>query len=277
MAFARRSAAVMRALAKRCQHLLWDLRVRLSRPVAVAVRQKATVIIPTYSAERAGGVAFTVRAVLRCPFVETLIVSNHNPDIRIETYVRSQDPRLVLLNQPTRRGCGYQWDIAASRAPEFLISIDDDIRLLPSQLALLFERLVADPQRPHGLMGSRDEEFFENREMEVGELNQVYAITAAQLRVYLALVAALTSRGLVTAETIEFWGDDILISRTGTRPPRIHAAGRVLRCATASDPRVAIHKQAEFRQRRSEVWNALKQVPTPATSAGGDVAGLRAV
>jgi len=267
----------MRALAKRCHHLLWDLRVRLSRPVAVAVRQKAIVIIPTYSPERARGVAIAVRAVLRCLFVDTLIVSNHNPEIRIEDYVRIHDPRLVLLNQPTRRGCGYQWEVAASRDPEFLISIDDDIRPLPFQLALLFERLVADPQRPHGLMGSRGAEFFENREMEVGELNQVYAITAAQLRVYVALVAALTGRGLVTADLIEFWGDDILISRTGTRPPKIHAAGAVLRCATASDPRVAIHKQAEFRQRRSEVWNALKQVPTPATSAGGDVAGLRAV
>jgi len=263
MAFARPSPAVMRALAKRCQHLLWDLKVRLSRPVAVALRQKATVVIPTYSTERARGVALTVRAVLRCLFVETLIVSNHNPDIRIENYIRSHDPRLLLLNQPTRRGCGYQWDVVASRAPDFVISVDDDVCLLPSQLALLFERLVAEPLRPHGLMGFRGSQYFQNRDMEVDELNQVYAITAAQLRTYVAMHAALTARGLVTADTIDFWGDDILISRTGIRRPKIHAAGAVLRCATANDSRVAIHKQAEFRERRAEVWNALKQLRIP--------------
>src|SRR5215831_5624746 len=130
MALGRRSPAVVRTLAGRCQHLVWDLKLRLSRPVELAIRQKATVIIPTYGAERVWNVAFTVRAVLRCRFVETLIVSNHTPDMRIEDYVRSHDPRLVMLHQPTRRGCGYQWDVVASRSPEFVISVDDDVRLL---------------------------------------------------------------------------------------------------------------------------------------------------
>lgn len=167
------------------------------------------------------------------------------------------------MNQPIRRGCGYQWIVAAGRAPAFVISIDDDVRLLPTQLALLFERLVAEPQIPHGLMGIEQSQFFQNRDMEVDQLNQVYAITAAQLRVYAALVDALTARQLVAADTIEFWGDDILISHSGIGRPKIHAAGTILRCATANDPRIATHKQAQFRERREEVHKALAPLLAP--------------
>lgn len=258
----------LRILAKRCQSLAWLLKAHLDRRVSLAIPQKATVIIPTYSIERARRIGGAMRGLLRCEFVATLIVSNHNPDIRIEDHVRVHDPRVVLLNQPTRRGCGYQWTVAAQRAPEFLISIDDDIRLLPAQLALLFERLVAEPEIPHGLMGICRGQFFQNRDMQVDLLNQVYAISAEQLRVYAALVDALTTRRLVAADTIEFWGDDIVISHAGIRPPKIHAAGAILRCATANDPRIATYKQAQFCQRRAEVHSALAQLLTPGHAPG---------
>lgn len=126
----------LRTLAKRVGHALWVVNGRLASRIELEVRQKATVIIPTYSAERVRGVAAMVRSVLRCAFVEKVNVSNHNPDIRIEAHVRCADERLMLANQPTRRGCGYQWTVASSVAPQYLISIDDDLRLRPAQLAL---------------------------------------------------------------------------------------------------------------------------------------------
>jgi choline kinase len=80
-----------------------------------------------------------VRNILKCDFVEKLVISNHNPEMSIENKVETRDKRLVFINQETKRGCGYRWVIANGFNPEYLIVVDDDILLFPSQLQKLFE------------------------------------------------------------------------------------------------------------------------------------------
>jgi hypothetical protein len=258
--FSRLIAWTVKAPLKRLGYGFWVLNGRFGRRLSFGLPQKATILLPAYSPERLHNVEPMVRTVLRCDFVSRVIVSNHNPDIRIEDHVRLRDERLSCVNQPIRRGCGYGWIVASGFDPEFLICIDDDLRLLPSQVARLFARLLGEPAIPHGLAGIRASQYYQNRDMEVDELNQVYAITRAHLRTYRELVAEITDQGLVTDDAVEFWGDDIVISQSGAGRPKIHATGFILRCPTANHPRVATYKQSPFPQSRAAVYAALAKV-----------------
>ena len=258
--FSRLTASTIKAPLKRLGYVLWVLGGRFGRPLSFGFAHQATILLPAYSPERVHNVEPMVRTVLRCDFVSRVIVSNHNPDIRIEDHVRLRDDRVVCVDQPIRRGCGHCWIVASDFDPEFLICIDDDLRLLPSQVARLFERLLEEPAIPHGLAGIRASRYYQNRDMEVDELNQVYAIARAHLRTYRDLVAAITTQGLVTHDTVEFWGDDIVISQSGAGRPKIHETGFILRCPTANHPRVATYKQPPFPESRAAVYSALAKV-----------------
>jgi len=266
--FSRLIASRIKAPLRRLGYVLWVLDGRFGRRLSFGFRHKATILLPAYSPERVHNVEPMVRTVLRCDFVNRVIVSNHNPDIRIEDHVRLRDDRVLCVNQPIRRGCGYGWIVASDVDPEFLICIDDDLRLRPSQVARLFARLLEEPAIPHGLAGIRASQYYQNLDMEVDELNQVYAIARAHLRAYRDLVAAITNEGLVTSDAVEFWGDDIVISQSGAGRPKIHATGFILRCPTANHPRVAMYKQSPFPQSRADVYSALAKVRSARRAAG---------
>ncbi|MCK4726132.1 MAG: hypothetical protein KAT29_10025, partial [Anaerolineales bacterium] len=121
-------------------------------------------------------------------------------------------------------------------------------------------QLVEQPEVPHGYAGRLNSKYYQNKEMKVDNLFQIYAVTGPHLRKYLELVEAITSHNYSSYESIEFWADDILISQTGTKKNIIHDLGFLLRCPTANEPGVATYKNEEFQQRRMGVQTALEKL-----------------
>ena len=128
--------------------------------------------------------------------VEKVVISSHNPDVKIDDHVTARDPRLVLLNQSIRRACGYRWIVAREISPEYLIVIDDDIVLFPWQLKILFESLLEEPKIPHGLSGmvrmnDGSFQFQQRKNIEIHSLTEIYAVTKGHLKRYFELVKTL--------------------------------------------------------------------------------------
>jgi len=191
-----------------------------------------------------------VRNILKCQFVDKIIVSNHNPEVRIENMVKIRDERLVFINQKSRRGCGYRWIIANEINPEYLIVVDDDILLFPSQLRTLFKNLIEEPEIPHGISGmlhldDGEFEFHEKENMQVDYLCETYAVSRQNLNRYLELVKFLANQNSLSM-MIESSADFMLISQTGSQNPKIHNVGRLFRCPTFNEPGVAVHKDQDF-------------------------------
>jgi hypothetical protein len=195
---------------------------------------------------------------LKCAFVEKIIVSNHNPAVSIHDFVRVQDRRLALLDQTVRRGPGYSWVLAAREDAEYFMRIDDDVLLFPRQAALLFRWLVEQPSVPHGLSGRIGSRYVQCRETDADGLFSLYAATRAHVNRYLDYAHRMVRAGLLTVEDVEFWGEDIVLSRTGSGKPRIHDVGFLLQGLTCWHSRVALHRQPGFRERRLQVENALE-------------------
>lgn len=114
---------------------------------------KVTVIIPAYSQERIKNVKRQIDLLTKCNFFERIIISNHNPKIKYNQEIDNPDKRIVIIDQKTRRGCGYQWEVLKSFQPDFILSIDDDVLLFPSQLVTVLEMLQIYPEVPHGVAG----------------------------------------------------------------------------------------------------------------------------
>jgi hypothetical protein len=252
----------------------WVLNSHFGPRVRSRIDPKATVIIPSYHGRRARNVAPIVRSALKYDGTERVIVSNNNPRIRIEDWVEVRDRRVTLINQPVRRGCGYAWTIAAGEEAEFFAIIDDDRLVYPQQLAVLVERLVEQPACPHGLVGAfADGTRVQRQEAEVAWLYSIYAVTKAHVRRYHDYVAEIRAGNYAADDSIEFWGDDIIISQSGTQRPRIHDVGPLIRCSTWNAPGVATWREPEFEKRREEVSRAVERVRAGVFAQPGQAPG----
>lgn len=238
----------------------WVLQSYCGGPVSSGHARKLTVIIPTYSPARVRNLPGLVRSLLRCEFVERVVVSNNNPEMRLGGRLKIQDPRLLLVEQPVRRGPGYSWVLALREASDYFMSVDDDFLIYPRQVKLLFDRLLERPEVPHGLAGLRGAKYVQCRETEVDTLYLVYAVTRAHVERYVEISQRVAESGLVPFETVELWGDDIVLSNTGATKPLIHAAGFLLQADSCFHRRVAIHKQPEFHGHRRRIVMALEQL-----------------
>lgn len=251
-----------RKLRRQAFYRLWMLYGYVGPRLSLPLRENVTVIIPSYSVERVRFVAHNVRALLKCDFVERVVVSNHNPATRIGDWVRIKDARLTLLDHAVRHGSGWGWLVARQFDPDYLISIDDDLVVLPNQVAGLFRKLIAEPGIPHGRAGAVGSQYHQcpsnpSRELEVDELYVVYAVTGAHLKRYQELLSALTAGAYASNDSIEYLADDILISRTGSAKPKIHNVGRLFHLPTFDKPGVAIHKEPGFEKKRLQVRRAV--------------------
>ncbi|MCK4817355.1 glycosyltransferase family 2 protein, partial [bacterium] len=228
--------------------------------------EQVTVLITYYNPSRMKHIEYQIRNILKCNFVEKLIISNHNPDIQLENRTIFRDKRLVFLNQNIKRGCGYRWEIASSFNPEFLIVLDDDILIFPSQIAELFKHSVSEPEIPHGYTGmlhleNKEFEYHERVSMKVDYLCEIYAVTRSHLNQYKELEKVI-GRDVTLADMIESSVDFMVISQTGSNNPKIHKTGRIFRCTTFNDEGVAVHKEDGFRDRMFEIHKALEEERT---------------
>jgi len=249
---------------KKCLHFFvycyWLLNGYWGRRVSVNIPCKATVIIPSFHKRRASNLSPLARSILKCDFVEQLVISNHNPQLFLEDVITFSDKRMKLINQPRKCGCGYGWIVASKTNAEFIISVDDDVLIFPMQLAKLFRKLVEYPEVPHGLAGGCGSRYYRSRELEVEQLYEIYAVTKQHIDVYFQLFKRIISFNLASAEDIQFWSDDILISHAGTARPRIHDVGFILRCLTAREVGIATHMEDQFYERRVRVARAVEAV-----------------
>ncbi|MGH9941657.1 MAG: hypothetical protein ACRD9R_04765 [Pyrinomonadaceae bacterium] len=251
---------LLRAMAREVLYRKWVLSGYVGRNVPAHDAPQAICIIQSYRPERMRNVAPLVRCLLKCDFIEKIIVSNNNPRLHIHDWVRLRDGRVTLVNQPVRRGCGYRWIIAGAEGADYFIAIDDDCLLYPAQFAALFRRLVERPEVPHGLAGLRRSRYVQRYEGEVDVLYNVFAVTRAHVAAYLTYVEEIVANEYAPHEAIEFWGDDVIMSQTGAARARVHDVGRLSWCRTAFAPGVALHKEAQFELRRNEVSRALEMV-----------------
>jgi hypothetical protein len=66
--------------------------------------------------------------------------------------------------------------------------------------------------------------------------------------------------GDVSRETMDFWADDVVLSRSGTEPPKVHDCGYLLHCRSATLPHVALFKQAGFGELRHQALSSLERI-----------------
>ncbi len=145
-----------------------------------------------------------------------------------------------------------------------MIVIDDDILFFPRQLAKLFKYLVNEPEIPHGIAGmlyleNGELEYRERENMAVDFLCETYAVTGEHLKRYMELKNLVASSDALT-EMIDSAADFMVISRTGSRKPKIHRIGRLFKSSTFKQAGIAVHKEEGFGQSLLEVCQALNNI-----------------
>jgi hypothetical protein len=222
--------------------------------------QSATVILQTFSPERLKNVKRQVDLLIKCSYIDRIIISNNNPIFRIEEYLDFGDDRVVFINQPEKRGCGYRWKLLINYELKFILSFDDDILLFPSQMGTIVSRLVENPEVPHGISGSIDSNFVKGADNEVDYLYQLYAITYQHLKRYILLENEVLIRNPSLRHAVEFFHDYLLISNTGAGKPKIHNVGIYVQDPTTSEPGIALYKSIDFNKEKKELENLIDEI-----------------
>lgn len=232
--------------------LLWVVNGYLGKRFSLSGPQKLTVLITYFNPARMSRIDHQLRNIFKCSFVEKVIISNHNSDVDIRSLIKVREPRLQIINQSVRKGCGYRWHIASEINPEYLIVIDDDLFLYPGQLTKLFKFLLAEPKIPHGLSGINclpdgSYEFRDRENRETDFLCETYALTREHLAHYMKTYAELASNEQII-RIVNSTTDFILLSHTGVSRPKIHDVGRLFRDETFKVEGVAVHKKEMFNE-----------------------------
>ena len=241
--------------------LVYVLKSSLARNQYMADdRLKVTALLASYHHKRFKNLQPLVRSILKCQFISRVILSNHNPDFAVENWVKFKDNRLLIINQPVRRGPGYCWELAHAENSDYYLLIDDDFLITPKQIKKLVQHLIDEPGVPHGITGHNNSEYYQSVEMEVDRLSQIYTITRSHLDKYFQYLEKIKAIDPDAYKAIEPFAHEIILSKTGSGKPKIHNVGPILRCPTVRKPGVAIHQGKDFRSEQAKVINALKMV-----------------
>ena len=230
--------------------------------------EKLCVILLSY--KRQQNIQFIAETILKCPFVDKLIISNSNPEFEIDPWVDIKDDRLEIINHQSKQGCGSRWDILRKQPYDFFMSIDDDVFLKPEQIETLFNQLVADGSRPHGLFGSNwkildyetkllDRHFSAEIDKTVDLIHQVYAVKKKHIEKYFELRDVLLSKTPDVVSYIDAFSDDILISHCGTAKPKVHNADKLTECKTKAKDGIALCAAEDFLSKRADVYYHLTE------------------
>ena len=254
----------------------WQWNARFAPVQVIANRPaKATIILLSYKRPR--NIQPMVRSLLKASCVQRVIVSNNNPNLRLEDWLQLRDRRLHVMNQPVRCFPGFRLELARQDGGEYFLSFDDDVFLFPWQVDQLFSRLLETPSVPHGIYGDLFvEESLRTRypasqhrhgwlgglmniDAPVHVLNRGYAFSRSHLQEVSRLGSLLDID--VGAMPI---ADDVLLSSAGTALPRCVKLGRILTCPSSARPGVAVSKQKDFRRERARLYCSLRKLkPLP--------------
>jgi hypothetical protein len=227
------------------------------------ITQKAAAVLLSY--KRPKNLQWISKSLLKTNLISRIIVSNNNPDIRMEDWFDFTDSRLEFINQNTRRRAGYRFEIAKDLDDEYFIFIDDDLFLTPFQITTVFNALLSNPSVPHGVWGQR---FWKNGEKiswqdgisnydgELDVINRTYFLTRLHVNKFTLLIKEL---GLHSITDLKF-GDDIILSFSGDKRPICHDVGFLLNCPTKDSISIAIWKENEFFSYRTEMYEKLLSI-----------------
>jgi len=206
-----------------------------------------TCVLVLLSHNRPQNLSLLVASALRTRFINSIVVSNSNPAVKITDWVSTSDSHVVLIDQGEPTSPGHRFVLASRQGGRYFMSVDDDIILRPRQFAALFDHLVGEERVPHGLVGGlyragtsatgRPFEHVRRMETEVDILIGAYAFTREHLQRLFDLVHLLRLGDLTNIH-----GEDILLSFCGISRPRIHNVGIVLRCCSDKLPGIALWK-----------------------------------
>jgi len=236
--------------------MCWLLRRVLRLREKIPGNEKLSVVLLSY--RRMKNLPHIVDSLLLCDFVGEIILSNNNPEVRMEDFVRVRDPRFRIINQPARRYPSCRYDLARELQARYFMSIDDDLFLTPGQVRKLFLSLIANPSVPHGAAGedltveagkvvSHRTVRGEGRETDV--ILWAYAFTREHLLNYFALIDRL---GIDNGDLRV--SEDVVISFSGNGRARCENLGRMLCCASASDHEIATWMQDGFYEHRDHLY-----------------------
>lgn len=261
-------------------YLRWQHNARFGPRVFIDGPEKLTAILLNY--KRVRNLEPMVRSLLRCDFVEKILVSNNNPVYRIADWIRLRDERLRLTDQPRETVSSIRFRIACEEPGPWFLAIDDDVFLYPQQVKRLFEELIARPSAPHGIQG---ENFvgegtpgtflgwkvnIHHYEGQVDDINTCYAFTREH-----ALEADRLARCLGLDLANIHFGSDVILSASGRERPFIHHVGKVLHCLSQHRQGVATWTMQGFFPRRVQLFRALRELkgwPAPGATPCQEVA-----
>lgn len=217
--------------------------------------EKLTVVLLSYG--RAANLNSIVAACLACPFVQRVILSNNNPDLRMRDFIPQRDSRLQVTDQSERCFPSKRYELARDAGDEWLLCIDDDTFLTPRQIRSLFKALLADPTVPHGIAGEnfRPEGGFAEylfgapgKPEPVDCLVWAYAFTRQHAERYFELLHELG------VDNVTFRAnEDIVLSHSGEARARVHNFGTLHLCGSRDAEGVATSKQVGFREERVDL------------------------
>lgn len=227
------------------KYALFESAVRLSGNQSRSDGRRCVLVLLSHN--RPQNLSLLVASALCTRFINSIVVSNSNPAVKITDWVSTSDSRVVLIDQREPTSPGHRFVLASRQGGRYFMSVDDDIILRPRQFAALFDHLVREERVPHGLAGSmyragtsatgRPFEHVPRIETEVDILVGAFAFTREHLERLFDLV-----RLLRLGDLTNIHGEDILLSFCGTSRPRIHNLGVVLHCYSDSLPGIALWK-----------------------------------
>ncbi len=228
--------------------LLWSLLqwswVSVLGPTIHSSRpEKVTVILLNH--KRSWNMEMIVRSLLKCAFVEKIIVCNNGAKEPVYSQRHNARVHVVTL---TENGKPIQrFVLAAQESAEFFLFIDDDVFLFPKQIRKIFLGLLEDTSCIHGICGERFsqgkmEHYLYGSDMKLDNLNRVYACTSQHVATFFVLLGALKKEHAAIAP----FRDDILLSASGREKPLCHDVGDFLSCPSSTQHNIAVFRSDGF-------------------------------
>jgi hypothetical protein len=244
----------------RARNRLFHVGRRLAYGLGVRYRhagpERLTMILPSYARPR--NIDFLLSAVVACDFVSEIILTNNNPEIRLEDHLHVSDPRIRLIRQPRKTPASIRFDLSREAREPWILAIDDDVFPSPRQVRAIFRQLLLQPERVHGYGGevwgdppsraTYRPVRWPRGTQPVDTLMWAFAYTRAHVEEYFRLLERL---GIANFELKS--SEDVPLSFAGEGSALVHSVGLFCRCPSESDPAVATWLRPGFFHHRLEL------------------------
>ena len=271
LALVHRVLAPVRRGRNRLLHLGRRFAYRLGYRCRTANGEQLSVILPSYARPR--NIDLILSAVVACDFVSEIIVSNNDPSVPLEQFIRVHDPRIRIVHQPRRMPVSVRFDLSRNATERWILAIDDDVFPSARQVRVLFERLVAAPHVVHGYGGevwgdpparaTYRQVLWPRGTVAVDSLMWAFAYTREHVETYFDMLARLGIKN----EDLKS-SEDVPLSFAGRGPALIHDVGLLCRCPSDSDPNVATWMRPGFFEHRRELVARCRALQAARSASG---------